>query len=1270
MATNKIILALGTALLVAFSGTASPSSPPPRLLELSKLPLFLSGVVVPNVFITMDDSASMKSAYIPGSLDSRTQMAFAGGNSTTSPVVYRCGWQIPRMWSPDTNAMYYDPNRRYEPPLKWDGTPFPNADFNAAWIDGISANTGGRIDASHVVDLERDYHPTLELGIARSTWYALRNYNRVVHDDNFVDNTSTSVTSSQCSFTDPEGPGQTGGAVTGPGNTAPATPGETKPPRFRHPNIHTNPDGTREYRPFYYRYSPTYSHSHSNVIRERVTANYHLCTLDDTGAPCITSPTAPANQRQNFANWYSYYRVRHLAMRSALSFVFAQNVAGVRMAWQVQEDQRDPRDYGPDAWIQPGQTVMRSFDDEQTKQDFFNFLFSFRLLGQTPTRAATVRVGEFVKETGIYEDNRNPFWDDKADKELSCRANYHLIVTDGYWNEPSISMTVQHDRSDLGSLPLPEGWSGGTYPAYSYGPSNGGLEHRIYWNEPSTGGERPTLADLAFHYWSTDLRLDLPNNVPPRWSDLSTGVTSSATAPVTGDEAVAVPEVFFNPKNNPARHQHLITFAIAFGESTGTLTWPDSYLDLRKGNKTWPSVSNSSTAGIDDLWHATINSRGGYFSAADTNGLQDGLGQFLDVVYEQRGVSAAATVSSGIATSRTLAFRAGYDTTDWSGFVEAYRYKSDGTLQTPAVWRAQDKLTDGDPSPGERVIITSKNADGTGIPFRWGELPSEYKDWLNDDPTTLALDDDGHGDKRVGFLRGERNYEADKPGGLFRIRRNLLGAVAHASSAMVGAPASGYSDTGWPAGSPERVAAASPGGRYSDFVKEHRNRERRLIVGANDGMLHAFDAGTYDPENPGTGREKWAFIPRKVARNLNQLTRRGVAFEPFVDASVAVRDVFHATRGWRTVLVGGLRRGGQGYFALDITDPSPSEADADTFVLWEFSDDVSGAENLGFSYGAPNISRMHHGKWAAVLPGGYNSHDPAYAPTGNGEATLYIVDISDGSLTRKIAIPESTGLGPVTMGDYEGDGIDDFAVAGDLEGNVWYFDLKDSNPDNWSHFKLFEGSDEQPITSAPRIFGDTATGKAMVTFGTGKLIETDDAADLSTQSFYAVRVDGGSYPIARSDLAERTLASFTASGKEYFTIGGTLPGSSHRGWFMDLTKDGERITSTPGAHFSSGGVLISSIIPNGGDPCRGGLRGNFYVISASTGTTIAAQGIVPGVTSPDGDPVIGVELDETVPGGTPPMVEKPGGGGAKLPDYEGIEVPTPTWRRRNHEVLQ
>jgi type IV pilus assembly protein PilY1 len=1225
--------------------TVSAAAAAPDPLNLARTPLFLSRSVEPNLFVTLDDSFSMRSAFLRGSLDNRQSVWVIpdknnDGKTDSDDRVGRCGWQIPRFYSSDTNFVYYDPDVTYEPPLRWDGTSFPNASFTAAWVDGISANSGGTISAARVINLASGYYPTYELNLPASAGtsdprpaeneHLVRHHLVVRHTDTFVgdDTDASSCSNSSATWKFPLA-------------TATLSPA------------------------FYYRYKATAPRSANGTIptdEQRKSWNYQIYAV------------GPAEQ-QNFANWYSYYRTRYLAAKSALSFAFARKARGVRIAWQNQEQNH----------FVPGSTAMRDYD-AAGKQAFFNWLYSHRMQGETPTRAAMIRAGKMISAASGARNDTNPYWDARSRSELSCRNNYHLLVTDGYWNEPDpdLSEAPSHDRVP-GEMPLPFGWDASTYPRDASGFAIGRAEQAIFWNEQtSASGRFPTLSDIAFHFWISDARSDLRNDVPARWTDLATGVTTSLPPPATGAEAADNAEVFWNPVNDPARHQHLVNYAVSFG-TPGTMTWSriagqGDYERLRKGQVAWPPIENEDDTGIDDLWHATINSRGGYFMTDYPAELADALGRFLEIVDEQRGAAAASTVSSGVATANTLAFRAGYDTVDWSGFVEASRVGADGVLEQPPIWNAAERFLHADFSPAARNVLTSAQPSGQGIGFRWNDLPADYRAVLDIDPATAA--NDGLGEARVDYLRGDATLEMGQPNGKFRIRRSKLGAIAHASSVFVAAPSGGYDDSKWPEGSPEH-AALLDGDGYARFVADNKARRRQLIVGANDGMLHAFDAGFAAGNDPGTGDELWAYVPHEVKTRLPLLTQPGTGFEPFVDSSVSVRDVFLAGRGWRTVLVGALRRGGQGYFALDITDPAAvTEANAAQTVLWEFSDAAGEAADLGFSYASPNIARLGHGNWAAVLSSGYNSQEPD-AATGSGNAALFVVDMATGTLVRRLSIPNATGLGPATMIDMNADGIDEAAVAGTLEGDLYYFDLTADRAADWpAPVRVFEGLRDalgeplQPITSAPRVFGDTASGRLMVLFGTGKLLESEDPGSTAQQAFYAIRLDEGDYPIQPADLAAR---SFTrdGTGGGYFAVSGTASAAESRGWYVSLGNDvrdlGERVVNTPGAHFSSGSVLVTTLIPTSDDPCSGKLRGNFYVLNASTGLAAMPSAIAD--SNGDGtidaqDNAIGIALEHTVPGGTPALLDMPGGGYGIVPDLEGIELPTPTWRRRNQGEVQ
>jgi len=415
----------------------------------------------------------------------------------------------------------------------------------------------------------------------------------------------------------------------------------------------------------------------------------------------------------------------------------------------------------------------------------------------------------------------------------------------------------------------------------------------------------------------------------------------------------------------------------------------------------------------------------------------------------------------------------------------------------------------------------------------------------------------------------------------------------------------------------------------------------------------------------------------------SRMTNNNFEFTPYVDNSPVVRDAFINGR-WRTVLVGSLRRGGQGIFALDVTNPIIDEGDAGDVVLWEFSDDVSGAERMGFSYGRPNISRLANGRWVVVVPGGYNSEqntasEPQAAPSDpgmpSGGSTLFVLDLATGAELRRFEFAPnvSRGLTTPTMGDYESDFIDEFAVAGDLQGNLWRFDFSSTNPASWSVVRIFQPQTNfaQPITSAPRLFPDTGTGGLIAVFSTGKYLEPGDRSIVgaATQSLYGVREYGATsafYPVTRAQLQAQTLTKTTnlPPVTSTFSVTNYSVASTQRGWRIDLVDAGERGVTSAGALFSQGIAIFSTIIPNGDDPCLPGLRGNVYVLSAANGGAPAFDRNGDGVvTATDLAGSVGESVPQSLAEGSPALLVNPGGGLGTLVDFPNIRVATPTWRR-------
>ncbi len=1172
---KKLSLMAATALLAAAAGASG------RELDLSKNPLFLGTRATPNLALTLDDSGSMRAGFMPEGIES----GYVSGGS--------CTFRLRAFLSSKRNTIYYNPQILYTPPLKPDGSSFPNVSFDAAPLNGYKAAT------SATVNLGTQYFPTYEY------WDNGSGHLQIQH------------------------------AAVPPA----MTPATCAAPTAAHlyAVLPFATAGVSE--AFYYQYI-------GNGSGVMLDANYEAHKL------------VTAQERQNFANWYSYYRTRSLMARGAVSTAFATVGPGIRVVWQNLTNNK-----------LTAASAARPFEGT-TRATFFDWLYNWTTSGLTPLRAATIRVGEFYSRNGANE--ANPYWDPASGQELSCRSNFHLLVTDGYWNEQvnPTDMTGDGDRRSLSQFP--DG-------SFAYGP-NSGPESKIFWNEnPHVSAATedcrspasfttpefcdPSLADIAFHYWATDLRPDLPNTVLRRWTDLTTGITGPAVQLNSPVDALANKEVYFNPRNDPANWQHMSNFIVGMGLA-GTLPFPQSYDALRAGSLNWPTVKNASSLNVDDAWHAAINSRGQFLMANDSQALSAAIAGIIAQINDEAGSSTAPVVAGGVEHAGNFALVTSYDTRDWTGDVAAVSTTPEATEH----WSAAQKLNA--KPPQSRVLITSASAEGQGIAFRWNSLSSDWQAQLNDNPDTALFDTDGLGEQRLEYLRGAHSSE-EAAGGPFRTRLSLLGAVVHGGSALVGAPAGSFDESKLHPNAAERDAA-NAGDSYSSFVTSQLDRKRVAYVASNDGFLHAFDAGEGD--DPGTGEELWGYIPFALSGTIAQATRPTQGFLPTVDSTPVVRDVFIGG-AWRTVLLGALRRGGQAIYALDITEPELPESAAADRVLWELGDAVSGAARLGFTYGKPNIVRLGHGRWVALIPGGYNN-ESVDAAVGDGKASLFVVDIETGDLIRELNV-DSYGLSFATSADNDGDGVDDFAVAGDVVGNLWRFDLQGA-PASWSVEKLYEATvpEQYPITAPPRIFGDV--GGSIVLVGTGKFLEPVDrqVAGVAPQRILAVRERGkasSAYPWQLSDLTPRTLQT-TAGPKQPVSVTGAEISESSGGWTMPLTDEGERIINAATPVFSAGIVIFESLRPGGDDPCASGVAARTYVLSAGSGLapTTAPMFDTDGdgdIDSDDAGGVVGMDTGQALLEGTRPLISQVGGGIATIYGNESVAVPIPVWRRRYWKEL-
>jgi type IV pilus assembly protein PilY1 len=702
-----------------------------------------------------------------------------------------------------------------------------------------------------------------------------------------------------------------------------------------------------------------------------------------------------------------------------------------------------------------------------------------------------------------------------------------------------------------------------------------------YWNEdaPAVGNSdgdpyTNTVADVAHYYFHKDLS-PLPDNVPI--------VPPLAGAPADLND-----------------FQHMVTFTVAFGV-VGALVdtdgdfWPNPPLTETSD---WgdPDPANAPADGeipekIDDLWHAAYNSRGTFLSARTPGALAAGLKAALLNIEERRASTSTVALNTGFFNANSKVYQARFDSTDWHGELLSIPVIKDlngkVTLDKASEIDARNVL----PLATNRVILTNDGTGGVPVPFRWASLSVAQKAALNQDsvgnPDTL-------GDERTDYLRGDATLE----GNPFRARTNgKLGDFVNSAPVFRGAPIERYPDN-WGVGAPESCLTC----KYSDFRNTYLNRTPMVFIGGNDGMVHGFDADTMV--------EKIAYVPTVVFDNLSALTDPNYNHQFYVDGTPTAIDAFFSS-SWHTVLAGGLNKGGQLIYALDVTNPATfaeTLAAAANIVLWEFTD--ADDADLGYTYSKPAVVRMHNGRWVVIFGNGYNSTEND-SNVGSGHAVLYIVDLETGNLIRKIdtGVGTDNGLATVAPVDINGDFMPEYIYGGDLEGNMWKFNVSSNVAADWdvafkaggTNLPLFVAKDasnnRQPITVQPDAGRGPNGLDVMLYFGTGKYLGNADITDTSDQTFYGI-IDNGTVVPDRNSLDAQTVTFQNNTAR--ITSKNTLSANS-RGWYLDLPETGERVASQ--AILRSGRIIFVTITP-GTDVCEAGGSSWLMELNALNGALL------------------------------------------------------------------
>lgn len=693
-----------------------------------------------------------------------------------------------------------------------------------------------------------------------------------------------------------------------------------------------------------------------------------------------------------------------------------------------------------------------------------------------------------------------------------------------------------------------------------------------------------TIADIAMQYY-VRVRSDLP----------------SGQVPVPAACSNANPPRSMDCNRNP----HMNTYGITLG-AQGNLfgNSHNAVADAYASPPTWANpTAQRNPVQVDDLYHATVNGRGEMLNARATSELAQTLQRALEgILADSVGASSRTTASSTRASAGTQLFQARYDARQWTGELIAHDVLANGGVGS-VQWNAASAI----PAHAARSVYTRNPANGTMVEFRWSQLPPAVAAMLGTDPDTGAPD--ALGQRRVDWLRGSDADHEDR-GGSFRERDVALGDIVNSSPRYVGADNYAY----------DRLPAGAPGrDGYQAYRFSKVGRPALLYVGANDGMLHAFDAAT--------GIERWAYVPTEMLPRLNQLMQPDYRHRYYVDGQPTSGDAyFESDSRWHTMLVVPMGAGGRSVVGLEITDAGATAPD----VAWEFTD-----PDLGHVIGQPTIQRMANGKWAAIFSSGYGI---------DRSAKLFVVDVETGALIRKIstvaAANEATaapnGLSAPYPVDLDGDTIIDAVFAGDLFGNIWRFDVSGANAANWGVHHRTSGrpaplitvcasgnvggpfacpaAARQPITARP-IVGRSPNGSGLsVYFGTGKFYEDGDnsVGTGPIQSFYRVE-DGNSANSnddklsGRSVLQQQTIvAEVTKNGEDYRVSSANAIASGRRGWYLDLVKTppgyiGERVVADP--VLQQGRIIFTTLIPST-DTCTGGATGWLMELDASTGGRI------------------------------------------------------------------
>lgn len=648
--------------------------------------------------------------------------------------------------------------------------------------------------------------------------------------------------------------------------------------------------------------------------------------------------------------------------------------------------------------------------------------------------------------------------------------------------------------------------------------------------------------------------------------------------------------------NLPLVQQRTLNWAARYGGTynpSGPYSGDPAAYDVRtylpsKGDLDACSSTSDSVA----LDPASYELSGFAFLAPDAAELSKSLKTILNYISEHSYSFSSPAVAASRISDNNHVYLSSFKPKEgpfWEGYLRKYQISQDGTLPldsngnpTTPLWDASDALKR--TSPEDRKIYVNLDNSITPKEFKAAYVP----------PASLGLANATERDNLIGHIRGYDAYNFFGNGST-KERPWKLGDVFHSNAVIVGSPSSHFEDEGYSGA--------------NGFYATYKDRKKIVIVGANDGMLHAFDGET--------GNETWAFIPNAILKRLYQMR---FSHTYYIDSSPKVADVWFysnptdsnkSLNEWHTVLICGYRRGYDkgmnmpGYFALDITDTENPK------FLWEFPKTQSDIDKIGESWSEPVIGRVKievgdklYERWVAFIGGGYVKGERFDESPGG--RSFFVIDIQTGDIVWQYYFLNGTGekhemrwglaSTPAAV-DTNFDGFMDKVYIGDLGGQMWVFDvsadeLNRKSISQWSGQRFFASTAGQhPIYYPPAVVFDDH-GLPWVFFGTGDRENPTDQK--SEERFYAVKDNGiGNYPYAESDLTEVT-------DMNTFNPDPLKKGLNNKGWFIKL-KSSEKVLTRPSVFNNIVYFTTYVLLGNKQDECSVGGTARLYLVEYLSG---------------------------------------------------------------------